>query len=354
MSKINPEIDNERAADENVKIYSTAADSFEHMKRDVEKIAETTQRQKEESIASVSEAMGKIMATNFFRAQADFFTMVMLKKVKDSREYLRFGMTWQQFCDRSGIKRRTIDRDLQNLEPFRQDFLGQLANISGVTYNKVKYLGIEAKESLAILANNAITYNGETIPVDAEHKEDILALLETIEENHKKKLEEKEAAIRTKDRLIKAKDDVVNRMEKELMRLEKSVAKSDLTEKEQDGINRLSAVQNDFMGWMSDIEKSIDFHESPKIVLRSLYYLYTFIALVVHQKRMDLNEAYRDAEEVPWEIREEELSLFPDGVIEDNLPTFVGLGIGKKIRAKKAEREARKLKKIEEKAVVNG
>ena len=354
MSNINPKIDNERAADETVKTYSTAAESYEHMKRDVEKTAETTQRQKEESIASVSEAMGKIMATNFFRAQADFFTMVMLKKVKDSREYLRFGMTWQQFCDRAGIKRRTIDRELEKLEPFRQDLLGQLANLSGVTYSEVKYLGMAVKESSAILANDAITYNGEMIPLDAEHKDEIKALLETIEEDHKKQIEEKDATIRATKRVSESKDAVIQKLERDLKRLEKSVEKTELSTEEQDGINRLSQVQNDFVGWMSDIGKNINLHESPQIVLRSLYYLYTFIALVVHQKRMELNEAYRDAEEVPWEIREEELDVFPDGVIEDNLPTFVGRGIGKKIRAKKAERAAGELQKSEEKEVVNG
>ena len=67
------------------------------------------------------------------------------------------------------------------------------------------------------VSENAITYNGETIPVDAEHKDEIEALLKAIEENHKKKTDEMTATIRTKDHLIISKEEMVNRMEKELI-----------------------------------------------------------------------------------------------------------------------------------------
>lgn len=317
------------------------AEKTEVMKRDIEKSAEQQQREKEAAIGEIYEMAGKIKATNFFASQAEFFNLVMLKKVKDSKEYrARFGISWEQFCEHVGVNKRTMDRALGDIAPIRQDFLDTLSNFSGVAFSKIKYLGMAVDEKLVNLSKNAITYNGETIPVDQEHADEIQALIETLEENHKKEKEETEATLRTKTRLLTDKEKTINKMEKEIMRLERTVPKAELTEEEQEGVDMLIQMQKDFLTTVADIKKKIQPHKAPEIVLRQLYYLYIFIAKVVMEERLALSEAYKEAEEVPWEISEMELP--PTDVMIDNLPMTAGKGMGKKVVAKMEERKAKK------------
>jgi uncharacterized membrane protein len=326
-------------ADRRVKNYSEAAESMEIERRNIEKNAATAQREKEEAIANVYKMAGKISATTFFKSQAEFFNLVMLKKVKDSREYReRFGMTWEQFCEHVGVNRRTVDRQLDDLEPFRQDFLDTLSNFSGVTINKIKYLGMAVDQKTANVSENAITYAGETIPLDAEHKDDIQALLENLEIASKQGKEELEAALSAQKKIAAAKEKVINKMERDLKRLERTVEKTDLTEEEQEALNLLVQVQTDFMLWISDIKKKIEPGKAPQIALRQLYYLYILISKMAMEERLALQEFYQNAEEVPWEITEMELP--PAEILIDNLPRTAGRGMGAKVKAKMEGRQA--------------
>ena len=306
-----------------------AAELVEQVKRDAEKSLVTVQQEKEEAIAYIAEMAGNIKGTNFYKTQAEFFNLLKLKQVKDAKDYRnKLGMTWDKFCKSVGVKRRTIDLHLEDLEPFRQEFLVAFASFSGAPINKIKYLGMAVNQNLATVAENAIICNGETIPLDAEHKDDIQALLETLEENHKKEKEELEAALSSNKKVLADKEKVMNRQERDLKRLEKTVEKSDLTPEEQDAVNLLSQVQMDFLTWHSDIKKKIKPHEAPEIALRQLYFLYIFISKVCMEERLALHEAYQNAEDVPWEIMEQEI---PDAdVLIDNLPLSAGKGMGKR------------------------
>lgn len=331
-------------ADIVVDAVSEHAESTEIMRRNQERSVEQAQREKEEAISNVFEMAGKVKATNFFKTQADFFNLLMLKKVKDAKEYReRFGMTWEQFCDHVGVKRRTIDMHLEDLEPFRQDFLATFANFSGVTISKIKYLGMAVDSKSATVAENAITYNGETIPVDAEHADEIQSLLETLEENHKKEKEEAAKKIAEKERLIQDKRTLIEKQSRELSRLERTVPKSELTDEEQDAVNLLQQVQKDFLAALSDIKKKIKPHEAPEVALRQYYFLLIFLAKVTMEERLALHDAYAAAEECPWEIAEMELP--PANVLIDNLPLTAGKGLGAKVAEKIEERKAAKGKK---------
>lgn len=324
-----------------VDALSQHAESTEIIKREQVKSAEQTQRDKEEAIAVIYEMAGKIKATHFFKEQAGFFDLLLLKQVKDSKEYrTRLGMSWEAFCDSIGIKRRTIDEHLEDLQPFRLEFLAAFRQFSGVDLGKIKYLGMAINEKLAAVAENAITYNGETIPIDAEHKDEIQALLETLEENHKKEKEEADVTIKTKERLLKAKEDTINKMERELKRLEKTVPKSELTEEEQDACNLLTRVQLDFLAALSDIKKKIKPHEAPEIAIRQYYYLLIYMQKITMEERIALQVYFEPAEMGPDEITEDELP--PTEVLIDNLPLAAGKGIGAKVVAKQEERKNKK------------
>ncbi|NPU84405.1 MAG: hypothetical protein HPY65_07935 [Syntrophaceae bacterium] len=327
-------------ADKLVKNYSDAAESREIMKRDIEKSAEAIQKEKEDAIANVYEMAGKIKVTNFQKSQSAFFGLLMLKQVKESKEYRsKMNMTWEQFCEYVGVDRRRVDEQLIDLKPFRTEFLADFASFSGCQINKVKYLGEAISADSAKIADNAIIYNGETIPLDADHKDEIQALLETLEESHKAEKDEAEATIKTKDRLIKAKEKVINQMERDLQRLERKVELTDLTEEEQDAINLLAQVQIDFLKGISDIKKKIIPHQAPEIALRQLYFLYIFIGKIVMEERLALHEEYRNAEEVPWEIMEEEIP--PDDVLVANMPAthMMGKAYKDKIEKRRTAKE---------------
>src|SRR5208337_4605334 len=93
-------------------------------------------------IANIFEMAGKIKATTFFGAQSKFFNLLMLKQVKDSKEYRdRFDMSWEKFCEHVGVNKRWVDEQLADLKPFEVEFLEAFLQFSGVPISKFKYLG---------------------------------------------------------------------------------------------------------------------------------------------------------------------------------------------------------------------
>jgi len=325
------------------KAQDESARTVEVMKRDLEKSVEQKQRDKEAAIAKIFEGAGSVKTLKFQKSQSGFFYLLKMKEIKESKAYLLFDMNWEKFCEYIGENRRRIDEQLADLKPFKIEFLADFASFSGVTINKIKYLGEAIAADSAGINGNAITYNGETIPVDAEHADEIKELIETLEENHKKEKDEADTTIRTKDRLLKAKDDTLNKLERELKRLERTVDKTDLTDEEQDACNLLHQVQLDFLTWISDIKKKIKPHEAPEIALRQYYYLLIFISKLAMEERLNLQASYEPAEEVPWEISEMEIP--PTEIMIDNLPMSAGKGLGRKVVEKMAERAAKKGKK---------
>ncbi len=326
------------------KTQDDSAREVEVKRRDLEKATEQKQRDKEKAIGEIHEMAGKIKATNFQKSQSTFFSLLMLKQVKEAKEYRdRFNMTWQEFCDYVKVDKRRTDEHLLDLKPFKTEFLADFANFSGVTINKIKYLGEAILADSAKIEENAITYNYETIPVDAEHADEIKALLETLEENHKKEKDEANETIKTKERLLRDKDKVMDKQARDIARLERRVDKTDLTEEEQDACNLLYQVQVDIMSWFSDIKKKIKPHEAPEIALRQYYYLLIFFSKLAMEERLNLQASYAPAEEVPWEITDMEIP--PQDVFIDNLPMTAGKGLGKKVVEKLEERKAKKGKR---------
>jgi len=327
-------------ADKVHKNYSEAADSMAAQRRNVEKAAELAQQDKEKAIANIFEMAGKIKATNFNKSQAAFFSLLMLKKVKDAKEYrTSMGMSWEQFCEHVGVSRRWVDEQLVDLRPFKAEFLEDFLRFSEVPLNKIKYLGESIAEGTSGIQDNAIIYNGETIPLDPEHKDEIQALLEKLEESSKQQLEEKDAAIRAKNRLLKSKEDLVNKMEREIKRLEKTVDLEPLSEEEQEAVEIRRKIQTDFTEGIFTIKKKIPYDKAPTVALRQLYFLYIYISKVCMDERLALFDVWKDAEEVPWEITEEELPS-PDVLIE-NMP-LGGKKIADSYRKKMNERKGGK------------
>lgn len=314
-------------ADRLVRDYSEAADAQEQMKRDIAKNAETAQREEKEAIASIYEAAGKIKAMHFVKTQADFLNLVMLKNVKDAKEYrTRFGMSWEKFCEHVGVSRRWVDEQLTDLRPFKVEFLEAFLRFSGMPLSKIKYLAepISGVNSGIVIEGKTITYNGETIPVDEEHAEDIRTLISNIEETHQKQIEESAVTLKTKERLLKSKEDVINKMEKEIQRLEKTVVKTDLSPEEEEAMDVLKEAQITIMDRLFDCRARFNKTDAPAMAQSSYYMLLIFIQKLTADHRQDFNELYPDAEQMPFEINEWEV---PAGeIMVDRMPCSWGLG----------------------------
>lgn len=138
---------------------------------------------------------GQIQALNLTRTQADFFIIVKLKQIKESREYWeKYEMTWAQFCERCGIARATADRKINDLGDLRSDFLLTLSNLAGVDFNKIKYLGMSSgdpipqnEESLIEMKGEDIYFAGEKIPMESGA---INAVLDRLELSYKDQIKE--------------------------------------------------------------------------------------------------------------------------------------------------------------------
>lgn len=246
------------------------------------------------------EMSGKIKTLSFNEAQSRFFRLVMLKQVKDSKEYReRFGMTWEQFCESMGFNRRTLDEQLLDLKPFRAEFLANFASFSGFDFSKIKYLGNSSSEKVAELcqfSDNSIIYEGETIPVTAERADDIKAILERIEEALAKEREERAAEKKTHERRMADEKKHIQKLEKEINKYERHAHDKGLTAEEDAFLQRIDNLRTGFIGYMLQVEptrmEALSADTDPSVRMRAEY-----IALL-HAMRSQLNAAYDTAVEM--------------------------------------------------------
>ena len=221
--------------------------------------------QKDEEIARLKEKIslarqifetsGKIKTVAFFESQTRLMRLLFLKQSKDNKDYReKFGMTWEEFCIAAGENRRRIDELLLDLKPFKADWLAKFVTTFGVEIHKIKYLGEAISAESANFKDNSIIYQGEEIPLTPEHKDEIQALLEKLEESYKAQLEEKSAVIRTKDKLIQSQGDLVHRQEKTISKFEREAAKQGLTLEEDAFIKKVENLRIGFDGYMLSLD----------------------------------------------------------------------------------------------------
>jgi transcriptional regulator with XRE-family HTH domain len=246
-------------ADNFVEAVSQHAELTEVMKRESEKNVAQVQYEKEEAIANIYEMSGKIKAASFNKAQSEFLELLMLKQVKDAKEYReKFGMTWEQFCNHVGVNRRTIDNILIDLKPFKVEFLAKFANFAGFPINKIKYLEEPILAGVAKIEGNEIVCMGERIPFEWEYREDFQELLNKLQEEHKAQIEERDADLRTKDRLLKDKENVIRKQARDLSKYEKSAETKGLTPEEDAYLQRMENLRTAFDGfYMFEVDPEV-------------------------------------------------------------------------------------------------
>ena len=193
------------------------------------------------------EMAGKVKTLSFNESQSRFFKLILLKKVKDSKEYReKYGMTWEQFCEHAHVNKRWIDEQLADLKPFKVEFLEAFLQFSEFDFSKIKYLGQSALEENLQLQGDRLLFDGEAIPFEPEA---VQAVIEQLQDQLRSEKEEKKAALGTKDKVLKAKEELLNKQEKQLARYDKEAKAKGLTLEEDAFLQQMENMRIGFDGF---------------------------------------------------------------------------------------------------------
>ena len=171
---------------------------------------------------ALSEKVGAIKATGFFKKVSTVTEIKMLAEIKESKEYKGLSVldyegnwqhvtTWEQFCKSLGHSREKVDQDILNINTFGEDFL-ETSQRMGVGYRDLRKLRKLPE------AEREVIINGES--VQAEDKD---SLIDLIEEMSAKNLKTKQTMQQQIDALsadAKAKDNVLSTKNKKIDELD--------------------------------------------------------------------------------------------------------------------------------------
>lgn len=177
------------------------------------KLRDKEELEEKEAIAYTCTMLGRIQSAAFNERQQRLMKLIWLKQVKDGRIYKKMrGLdTWVKFCEACGEKWRTIDDSLQDLSVFADEFLTETVKL-GWTPSEVKRLSravlADNAELTETVNSNAITIDGKTIPLDADHKDEIMELVADVLDRTRKEAKkvENELAEAEKEHAAELKD----------------------------------------------------------------------------------------------------------------------------------------------------
>lgn len=213
--------------------------------------AQMQQEERERLIAQTHAALGQIKTARMFADFGTVSSLMWLQQVKESKIYrdLPDVGTWEEFCNYAGLSRRTVDEDILNLKAFGDKFLETVSSLK-VGYRELKKLRHLGCEGTFLITGTTIEIGGESIPLDAEHKEDLQAALERVLEEQAVALEDAQATVKAKDRVLGSKDEVIKKQEKELRKLAKEAGARDLLPEEDAFIQRMENTRIGFDGYL--------------------------------------------------------------------------------------------------------
>ncbi len=146
-----------------------------------------------EGIREESRAIGILQKINYDTAHNELLKYVTLFQIRQSKEYKKGGMTWDQFCEAIGEQRRNVDRVLKDIEPIYNNFSDNLSHLIDLPFNKIRYLGknlTKKTDNLSEIENGILTIDNTPIPLTPDNKDDIEAAIDTMIESHKREKKE--------------------------------------------------------------------------------------------------------------------------------------------------------------------
>jgi len=213
--------------------------------------ARMQQEERERLIAQTHAALGQIRTAKMFADFGTVSSLMWLQQVKETKIYrdLPGVGTWEDFCNSAGLSRRKVDEDILNLKAFGEEFLETVASLK-VGYRELKKLRQFSSEGTFLITGSTIEIAGETIVLDADHKEDLQAAIERVLDEKAEKLEDALATVAAKDRVLLSKDHVIRKQELQLRKLDREAAGRELLPVEDAFLQRMENTRIGFDGYL--------------------------------------------------------------------------------------------------------
>lgn len=187
------------------------------MKVELEKMQQDLAAAREESFA-----LGILKKIAYDNAHNQFLEYAVLDHVKQLKLYKKGGMTWKQFCEAIGKPVRRVDEVLGDIRPLIEKFSAEFADLSGIKFSKIRYLGRSISGDCAeITEKGLVVGEDEVIPIDPDHKEDIEAYIDSLKQSETAARKEIEAQKEAHERVTKHLHATINTLEKDITAFKK-------------------------------------------------------------------------------------------------------------------------------------
>lgn len=159
----------------------------------------------------LSEKVGALKATGFFKKVSTVTEIKMLAEIKEAKEYKGLRIldrdgnwqhvtTWEQFCKSLGHSREKVDEDIRNIAAFGEEFL-ETSQRMGIGYRDLRKLRKIPEGDREIILNGEAIQEGD--------KDSLIELIEDMSVKHKKDKSKLESQIKDLNAEAKAKDRVI-------------------------------------------------------------------------------------------------------------------------------------------------
>lgn len=222
-------------------------------------VAKSEQAEREQMIAQCHEVIGRVQANQLMAKFGNVASLVYLQQVKESKIYrdLPNVGTWDKFCEYTGLSRRKVDEDLQNLAAFGEDFLATCRQLS-VGYRDLRKLRHLTATGAVTIDAEYMVIGEERIPLDADHKEELQTAIETIIEQQAALQQEFEAQKKAFTRVQGDTHKSVTKLQKELDNLTAQAAAKGLTPAEDAFIQKCDNARLTIDGFLNQFDPSIN------------------------------------------------------------------------------------------------
>jgi hypothetical protein len=209
-----------------------------------------------EDIREESKALGVLQKINYDSAHNDLLKYATLYQVRETKEYRKGGMTWEQFCEKIGESKRTVNDKLKDIRPLVENFQASLAHFSKVPFNKIRYLGRSVQADSAQIDGDTLLIDGVKISLAADNKEEITTAIDTLIETHK---EEKQTLQKSLEKQKKKLDDNVKEETKGLAEeRDHAIAARDKYKEEVDRLKPFDIAEKDVSWSVEHLENMHD------------------------------------------------------------------------------------------------
>lgn len=221
------------------------------------------------------EAMGILRKIQHDRAYNELIEAVVLFRVKENKSYKGGGLTWAEFCEVTGFEVRTADRIIDDIRPIFTAFSDNLSNFLGIGFNKIRYLGKSLSDNLSEISDGALVIEGEKIPLTPEHKDEIEAAIDKLQDDLRKQKEDFAAQKKAHERVQADTHKTLTKLEKELARHKGFLEDRDLNDEDAAFVKKVSLLKTAFDGYLLTLDpeniEELQIGKEPSVRMRAEY-----------------------------------------------------------------------------------